>query len=77
MPSTDINNLECYVDADFAGAYSSANNEDLNRVWLRSGCVIMFASCSMTWFSQVQTEIALSTTETEYIALSAATKEIS
>eukprot|EP00957_Ditylum_brightwellii_P158090 12033501-Ditylum_brightwellii.AAC.2 len=51
MPSTDINKLECFVDANFASAYSSANNEDLNRVQSCSGCVIMFANCLITWFS--------------------------
>jgi hypothetical protein len=36
----------------------------------RTGYVITSASCLVLWSSKLQTEIALSTTEAEYIALS-------
>ena len=36
----------------------------------------MFACCPITWQSKLQTEIALSTTESEYIALSTAMREV-
>ncbi|KAL7526914.1 hypothetical protein ACHAWF_007826 [Thalassiosira exigua] len=36
----------------------------------------MYAGCPITWTSKLQTEIALSTTESEYIALSSATREV-
>ena len=36
----------------------------------------MFAGCPITWDSRLQTEIALSTTESEYIALSTAMREV-
>jgi len=36
----------------------------------------MFAGCPITWQSKLQTEIALSTTESEYIALSTAMREV-
>ena len=36
----------------------------------------MFAGCPITWGSKLQTEIALSTTENEYIALSSAMREV-
>ena len=36
----------------------------------------MFAGCPITWGSKLQTEIALSTTESEYIALSSAMREV-
>ena len=36
----------------------------------------MFAGCPITWQSKLQTEIALSTTESEYIALSSAMREV-
>jgi hypothetical protein len=42
----------------------------------RTGYVIMFAGCPLIWASKLQTEIALSSTEVEYIALSTATREI-
>ena len=36
----------------------------------RTGYVIFFANCPIIWASKLQTEIALSITEAEYIALS-------
>jgi len=36
----------------------------------RTGYVIMYAGCLVTWASKVQTEVALSTTEAELIAMS-------
>jgi hypothetical protein len=39
--------------------------------------VINFALCQLVWASRLQTEIALSSTEAEYIALSIASREIS
>ena len=36
----------------------------------------MFAGCPISWGSRLQTEIALSTTESEYIALSTAMREV-
>ena len=75
-PSTDLSKLECYVDADFAGAYNKDNSHDPNSVRSRSGCVIMYGNCPITWFSRLQSEIALSSTEAEYIALSTAAREV-
>jgi hypothetical protein len=40
----------------------------------RTGYVIDFAECPLVWASRVQTEIALSLTEAEYIALSTASR---
>ena len=36
----------------------------------------MYACCPITWGSNLQTEIALSTTESEYIALSSEMREV-
>ena len=36
----------------------------------RTGFVISYAGCPIYWASKLQTEIALSTTEAEYMALS-------
>ena len=38
-------------------------------VMSRTGYVIRYMGCSILWVSKIQTEIALSTTEAEYIAL--------
>ena len=36
----------------------------------------MFAGCPILWTSRVQSEVALSTAESEYIAISHATREV-
>jgi hypothetical protein len=41
------------------------------------GYLITYAGCPMHWASEMQTEIALSSTEAEYIALSQAIREVS
>ena len=64
--------LECYVDADFAGGWTQADASNAENVLSRTGYVIMYASCLILWVSRLQTEIALSTAEAEYIALSQA-----
>jgi hypothetical protein len=38
----------------------------------RTGFVIIYANCPIYWASRIQTEIALSTAEAEYIAMSSA-----
>ena len=68
--------IQCYVDADFAGSWNSANSEDASSVYSRTGYVIMFANCPILWVSKLQTEVALSTTEAEYIALSQAMRDV-
>jgi hypothetical protein len=72
-----LNDLQVYryVDADFAGEYSSKRNDDPNESKLRTGCIIMYAGCPVTWFSRLQSLITLSTTESKYIALSTAMRE--
>ena len=61
--------LECYAGADFAGGWTQADNLNAENVLSRTGYVIMYASCPILWVSWLQTEIALSTAEAEYIAL--------
>ena len=52
------------------------SSEDPNSVKSRTGCVLKYGWMPITWFSRLQTEIVLSTTEAEYIALSAAAREV-
>jgi hypothetical protein len=68
--------IECFVDADFAGGWNQADAIDAGSVLSRTGYVIMYAGCPLTWCSKLQTEIALSTTEAEYIALSQSLREV-
>jgi Reverse transcriptase (RNA-dependent DNA polymerase) len=69
--------LECYVDAGFAGDWNPDIAEhDNSTAKSRSGFVIRYAGCPLIWTSKLQTEIALSTTESEYIALSSSLREV-
>ena len=68
--------LECFVDADFAGGWKDGDHDSPESVLSRTGYVIMYAGCPITWGSKLQTEIALSTTESEYVALSTAMREV-
>jgi hypothetical protein len=64
--------LECYVDADFAGGWDLMDPHDASNLMLRMAFIIKYADCPIYWSSKLQTEIALSTAEVEYIALSSA-----
>ena len=68
--------LEVYVDASFAGDWDKHWSEDSASTYSRTGYVIKYANCPIIWASRLQTEIALSTTESEYIALSTAMREV-
>ncbi len=69
--------FECYVDASHAGDWKQQSAaDDPATAKSQTGYFITFANCPLVWASKLQTEIALSTTEAEYIALSTATREI-
>jgi hypothetical protein len=68
--------LNMFVDADFAGRWHQDYTELRDSVLSRTGYVIQFCGCPVTWASKLQSEIALSTTESEYIALSTATRDL-
>jgi hypothetical protein len=75
-PDTDIG-FEVYVYASFSGDWNPEDAEwDRSTAQSRTGFVIRYASCPIIWTSKSQTEVALSTTESEYIAISSATREI-
>ena len=64
--------LDCYVDADFYGLWTHENDQDPVGVKSRTGYVFTSGECPIQWSSKLKSEIALSTTEAEYIALSQA-----
>ena len=68
--------LNCYVDADFAGLWTHKNDQDPVCVKSRTGYVFTLGGCPIQWSSKLQSDIALSTTEAEYIALSQAMREL-
>jgi len=74
-PTSDLQ-VDCYVDANFAGLWNSEDDQDPICVKSQTGFLIMFMGCPLTWVSKLQTQIALSTMELEYIALSQSMREI-
>jgi len=68
--------LNMYVDADFAGTWHKEFAHLRTSVLSRTGFLITYCGCPVTWSSKLQSEIALSTTEAEYIALSMATRQL-
>jgi len=74
-PTTD-SFLECYCDADFCGLRQVTDPEDPKSVHSRTGFVIVYAGVPLFWCSKLQTHIALSTVEAEYLALSHSAREI-
>ena len=69
--------MECWVDASHASEWNNKTaSSDPNTARSRMGYIITYAGCPMHWSSKMQTEIALSTTEAEYIALSQAMREV-
>jgi hypothetical protein len=61
--------IEVYFDADFAGGWSSADADNADNVLSQTGFVICYVNCPLIWCSELQTEIALSNAETEYITI--------
>jgi len=74
-PSDDFR-IDCYPDADFAGLYGHENSQDPHCVRSRTGYCITFCDCPILWSSKLQTEIALSTMEAEYVACSTACRDL-
>jgi len=68
--------LECNVDADFAGGFNKLTSDDPSTCYSRTGYIVWYAGCPIIWQSKMQTTIALSTTEAEYIALSTALRDV-
>ena len=68
--------IDTYVDASFAGEWNTTWSDEPSSVMSRTGYVILYANCPIIWSSKLQSEIALSTTESEYIALSQSLRDV-
>ena len=68
--------IDTYVDASFAGDWNTTWSNKLSSVMSRTGYAVMYANFSIIWCSKLQTEIALSTTKSKYIALSQALRDV-
>ena len=68
-------NLQMFVDANFAGNWDLKESDERDTARSRHGYVIKYRGCPVTWKSQLQTEICLLSTESEYTGLSYALRE--
>jgi hypothetical protein len=69
--------FECYCDADFSGNWNKAFAPvDPSTAKSRSGWIIFYAGCPVSWASKLQSQVALSTTEAEYIAMSQSLRDV-
>lgn len=68
--------VDCYVDADFGGLFSVEDTQDPVSVKSRTGYVISYRGAPFMWASKTQTQVALSTMEAEYIALSQSMRDL-
>ena len=71
-PLTDTFHTDIYVDADFAGGWGYEDPSDPACVKSRTGFVFEVMGCPIQWMSKLQPNIATSTMEAEYTALSIA-----
>ncbi len=74
-PSNEFK-LDCYPDVDFAGLWSRDNKHDPHCVQSCTRYVICLSDCPILWVSKLQTEIALSTMEAEYVSLSTSCRDL-
>ena len=78
LKPSDQHSFECYVDADFQGCWDikTAAEDSTTAAMSRTAYIVMYAGCPIVWASKMQTDIALSTTESEYSVLLEATREV-
>ena len=76
-PITGNLDLDCYVDADFAGLHGRDPDRSPSSAKSRTGHIITLGGCPIVlWKSHLQSEISLSTLEAEYSALSSAMRTL-
>ena len=68
--------IDCCVDADFAGLHGQESENNPLSARSRTGYILFFCGCPVLWKSQLQSEMALSTFHAEYVALSAAMRQL-
>ena len=63
--------FQCCCNADFAANWKNeCATMDHSTAKSRSGWIVFYAACPIIWASKLQSQVALSTTEAEYIAMS-------
>jgi Reverse transcriptase (RNA-dependent DNA polymerase) len=74
-PGPDLR-VDCHVDSDFGGLFSVEDKQKPISVKSRTGYVITYRDAPLMWVSKMQTQVALSTMEAEYIALSQSMRDL-
>jgi hypothetical protein len=75
-PNRQSMTLDMFCDADFAGLSNVKDRQDPISARSRTGFIIVLGGAPVVWSSKLQTEIATSTCEAEYIALSAGMRSL-
>ena len=73
---SDTFQVDCYPDADFAGLWTRDDKHDPHCVCSCTGYVICLANFPVLLKSKLQTKIALSRMEAEYVALSTSCRNL-
>jgi hypothetical protein len=69
--------FDTWVDADFVGNWDRVNaDKDPSTAKSRTGYILMYAGCPIVWASKIQREVSLSSTESEYNALSESLRHV-
>jgi hypothetical protein len=69
--------FECYRDANFSRNWNKAfASVDHSTAKSQSGWIIFYAGCPISWASKLQSQVALSTTEAKYIAMSQSLRDV-
>jgi hypothetical protein len=75
--SPEDTTFDCWADASFAGDwYKHDAMDNPLTAKSRSGYILLYAGCPLIWASKIQTEITLSSTESEYVCLSQSLREV-
>jgi hypothetical protein len=70
LDSKNDKSFECWVDVDFLGQYVKGAQDlalDSMTAKSRTGLIITYAGCPITWGSHIQQDATLSSTESEYM----------
>ena len=76
MTPTMEHRVDCYVDSDFAGIFAVEHAQDPVSVKSRTGYIVMYRGSPLLWVSKMQTQLALSKMEAEYVALSQSMRDL-
>ncbi len=69
--------FECYCNANFSGNWNKSFAQvDPSTAKSGSGWIVFYAACPVCWASKLQSQVALSTMEAEYIAMSQALRDV-